>query len=112
MPGQRTLQPRNVLPAPTSYWYIYGWKRGAQPGTPEARRGGQSVRAKYGVEFYTKLGKMGGEAVKAQRGREYFAEIGRKGGRATKQNRGSEHYAQIGRQGGRKRGGSPEQSAG
>ena len=35
-----------------------------EPGTQQVRRGGQAVRAKYGSEFYSKIGKKGGDSVK------------------------------------------------
>ena len=36
-------------------------KRGPEPGSQKAKRGGQAVREKYGAEFYSKIGKKGGE---------------------------------------------------
>ena len=32
-------------------------KRGPVAGTEEAKRGGQAVKAKYGPDFYAKIGK-------------------------------------------------------
>jgi general stress protein YciG len=46
------------------------------------RRGGQTTKARYGPEFYSKIGAKGGETVARERGSDYYAEIGRKGGRA------------------------------
>ncbi len=46
------------------------------------RKGGQTVKEKYGEEFYREIGKRGGNTVKAERGSEFYAEIGRKGGTA------------------------------
>jgi len=40
-------------------------KRGPEPGSQKAKRGGQAVREKYGPEFYSKIGKKGGERGRA-----------------------------------------------
>ena len=68
------------------------------------RRGGETVKEKYGSrllfahrqegwravaeekgpEFYSAIGKKGGETVKAKHGPEFYSEIGRKGGEAVK----------------------------
>ena len=74
-------------------------KRGPTAGTEEAKRGGQTVREKYGSAFIAQIGKKGGETMK-QRGPAYFADIGRKGGESTKQKHGSELYARAGKAGG------------
>ena len=44
------------------------------------RKGGETVKNRYGPEFYQSIGKKGGETVKRERGPEFYAEIGRKGG--------------------------------
>ena len=44
------------------------------------RKGGETVKNRYGPEFYQSIGKKGGETVKRERGAEFYAEIGRKGG--------------------------------
>lgn len=46
------------------------------------RRGGETTKARYGPDFYSKIGGKGGETVARERGSAYYAEIGRKGGRA------------------------------
>ena len=78
-------------------------KRGPVAGTEEARHGGQAVRAKYGPDFFARIGKKGGETMK-QRGPAYFAEIGRKGGESTKRTQGAAHYSRIGKAGGAAKG--------
>jgi uncharacterized protein len=70
-------------------------KRGPQPGTPQARHGGEAVKQKYGAKFYSQIGKKGGEAVKQEKGPEFYAQIGKKGGEATKRSHGSKFYAEI-----------------
>lgn len=47
-------------------------KRGPKAGSPEAQRGGQKVKEKYGIDFYRKIGKKGGNAVKAKYGPGYY----------------------------------------
>ena len=44
------------------------------------RKGGQTVKKKYGQSFYRQIGKKGGETVKKERGSDFYAEIGRRGG--------------------------------
>ena len=44
------------------------------------RKGGQTVKRKYGQSFYRQIGKKGGETVKKERGSDFYAEIGRRGG--------------------------------
>ena len=44
------------------------------------RKGGETVKNRYGPSFYQSIGKKGGETVKRERGAEFYAEIGRKGG--------------------------------
>ena len=84
-------------------------RRGPKAGTPEAQKGGQSVKAKYGNTFYSEIGRKGGTRVRDSRGPEYYATIGRKGGETTKRTKGVEHYARIGRIGGAARkNGAPE----
>ncbi len=75
-------------------------KRGPRAGTPQARRGGQAVREKYGSDFYSTIGKKGGETVKSEHGPDFYSEIGRKGGQSTKARQDPDFYARIGRKGG------------
>jgi len=44
------------------------------------RKGGETVKSRYGASFYQSIGKKGGETVKRERGTEFYAEIGRRGG--------------------------------
>lgn len=75
-------------------------KRGPTAGTAEARRGGEAVRAKYGRDFFAKIGKKGGDTVRREHGPEFYASIGRKGGETTKARQGTDFYARIGKKGG------------
>jgi len=80
---------------------MVGKKRGLKPGTPQAKHGGEAVKAKYGTEFYAAIGKKGGAALKETHGSEHYAEIGKKGGTVTNARHGSEHYSRIGTIGGK-----------
>lgn len=51
------------------------------------KKGGNSMKAKYGPKFFSEIGKKGGAKVKAERGKEFFAANGRKGAEARKRNR-------------------------
>jgi uncharacterized protein len=44
------------------------------------KKGGETVKIRYGHDFYQSIGKKGGETVKRERGPDFYAEIGRKGG--------------------------------
>lgn len=48
------------------------------------KRGGDSVKAKYGSEFYEAIGRKGGEATKSKYGPSFYEEIGAKGGQKPK----------------------------
>lgn len=84
-------------------------KRGPKPGTPQARHGGEAVKAKYGIEHYRHLGQIGGAAVRDS-GMDY-AIIGSKGGNATKARYGVEHFREAGRKGGASRRGNHKKAA-
>lgn len=67
------------------------------------KKGGETVKAKYGPEFYSRIGKKGGDTVYEERGSEFFSEIGKKGGEALKASQAAKNpdfYAEIGRKGG------------
>lgn len=69
-------------------------QRGGFAANPElareaGRKGGETVRTRYGPDFYQEIGRKGGETVRRERGSEFFAEIGRKGG----QNKGAARRA-------------------
>lgn len=58
------------------------------------RRGGATVKERYGLDHYRTIGSKGGSALAAARGKEHFAEMGRKGGRAKRANHGATQGAQ------------------
>ncbi len=78
-----------------------GKKRGPTPGTPQAKHGGEAVKAKYGSAYYAEIGKKGGAATHETYGPEHYSEIGKKGGTVTTERYGSEHYSRIGTTGGK-----------
>ena len=77
-------------------------KKGAMSVSEAGRKGGQTVRDKYGHSFYEEIGRKGGETVKAERGRSFYEQIGKKGGDAVKAERGTPFYEEIGKKGGHK----------
>ena len=77
-------------------------KTGPQPGSSQARRGGEATRNRHGIAFYARIGQKGGTTVREQRGLAFYTAIGQKGGQATRDTRGSLFYSQIGRIGARK----------
>lgn len=64
------------------------------------KRGGETVKAKYGKEFYTEIGHKGGQATRKKYGPDFYGEIGRKGGQTTAEKHGPEFYEKIGKKGG------------
>src|SRR3990172_2751603 len=72
-------------------------KQGDMTVREAGKRGGETVKKKYGLGFYAEIGKKGGSTVAAERGREFYSEIGKKGGQAVKDTRGQEFYSEIGR---------------
>src|SRR5713101_3330931 len=77
-------------------------KKGAMSVSEAGRKGGQTVRDKYGHSFYEEIGRKGGETVKAERGRSFYEQIGKKGGDTVKAERGAGFYEEIGKKGGHK----------
>ena len=56
-------------------------------------------------------GKKGGDTVKRKYGPGYYAEIGKKGGESTKRQQGPEFYSRIGKKGGERGRGTPKQQS-
>jgi general stress protein YciG len=77
-------------------------KRGPAPGSEEAKRGGQAIRAKYGSEYFRQLGLKSVQSVRGKRTPAFYEEIGRKGGEITKAKYGLDYYRRIGKAGGEK----------
>jgi general stress protein YciG len=76
-------------------------KEGGFAANPElareaGRRGGETVKSRYGPTFYQNIGKKGGETVKRERGTAFYAEIGRKGGEMRGQRAASARAASEG----------------
>lgn len=70
------------------------------------QKGGETVKRKYGPEFYETIGRKGGEATKQAHGHEFYEQIGKKGGKkggeATRDRYGPTFYEEIGQKGGQK----------
>ena len=70
------------------------------------QKGGETVKSKYGPEFYEIIGRKGGQATKIAHGHEFYEQIGKKGGKkggeATRDRYGPEFYEEIGQKGGQK----------
>lgn len=73
-----------------------------QAGRKGGVKGGRTTAARYGHEFYEKIGRKGGTVRKSQLGSEGYAELGRKGGQVRKAALGHEGYEELGRKGGQK----------
>jgi general stress protein YciG len=70
------------------------------------RKGGESVKRKYGPEFYEMIGRKGGQATREAHGQAFYEQIGKlggkKGGEATRDRYGPGFYEEIGQKGGQK----------
>jgi len=66
------------------------------------KKGGDTVRERYGSEFYETIGRKGGEATRERHGAAFYETIGQKGGRVVKDKYGSDFYEEIGHKGGQK----------
>src|SRR5712692_647314 len=77
-----------------------GRKKGSMSVSEAGRKGGQTVRDKYGHSFYEEIGRKGGETVKAERGRAFYEYIVKKAATTVKAERGAAFYETIGKKGG------------
>ncbi len=66
------------------------------------KKGGDTVRERYGSGFYEEIGRKGGQATRERHGAQFYESIGQKGGRVVKDKYGSDFYEEIGHKGGQK----------
>jgi uncharacterized protein len=66
------------------------------------KKGGDTVRDRYGSGFYEKIGRKGGQVTRERHGAEFYEAIGQKGGKVVKSKYGSDFYEEIGHKGGQK----------
>ncbi len=66
------------------------------------KKGGDTVRDRYGPGFYEAIGRKGGQATRQRHGVEFYESIGQKGGRVVKEKYGADFYEEIGHKGGQK----------
>ncbi len=66
------------------------------------KKGGDTVRERYGSGFYETIGRKGGQATRERHGATFYETIGQKGGRVVKDKYGSDFYEEIGHKGGQK----------
>ena len=60
-------------------------KPGGEMSVREAgKKGGDTVRERYGSGFYEQIGQKGGRVVKDKYGSDFYEEIGHKGGQKVK----------------------------
>jgi len=78
-------------------------KPGGEMSVREAgKKGGDTVRNRYGSEFYEKIGRKGGQVTRERHGAEFYEAIGQKGGKVVKDKYGPDFYEEIGHKGGQK----------
>lgn len=66
------------------------------------KKGGDTVRDRYGSTFYEEIGRKGGKATRDRHGVEFYESIGQKGGKVVKEKYGPDFYEEIGHKGGQK----------
>jgi len=66
------------------------------------KKGGDTVRDRYGSGFYEEIGRKGGQATRERHGAEFYESIGQKGGKVVKDRYGPTFHEQIGHKGGQK----------
>jgi general stress protein YciG len=66
------------------------------------KKGGDTVRNRYGSAFYETIGRKGGQATRERHGAGFYESIGQKGGQVVKAKYGPDFYEQIGQKGGQK----------
>jgi general stress protein YciG len=66
------------------------------------KKGGETVRKRYGSTFYEEIGRKGGKATRDRHGVEFYESIGQKGGKVVKDKYGADFYEEIGHKGGQK----------
>src|SRR5665213_145041 len=114
------IQPTTLMGSLTLLSQVDFHPRGSPPlmSTPERKpgsgmsvreagqKGGETVKKKYGPEFYEMIGRKGGQATKKAHGHAFYEAIGKKGGKkggeATRDRYGPEFYETIGQKGGQK----------
>src|SRR5579862_5553844 len=64
------------------------------------KKGGDTVRDRYGSTFYEEIGRKGGKATRDRHGVEFYESIGQKGGQVVKDKYGADFYEEIGHKGG------------
>lgn len=84
-------------------------KKNASPGPRKemsvreaGKKGGDTVRDRYGSTFYEEIGRKGGKATRDRHGVEFYESIGQKGGKVVKEKYGADFYEEIGHKGGQK----------
>jgi general stress protein YciG len=70
------------------------------------QKGGESVKKKYGAEYFKMIGQKGGQATSETHGHAFYEAIGKKGGKkggeVTRERYGASFYEGIGHRGGQK----------
>lgn len=65
------------------------------------KKGGNTVRNRYGSRFYKEIGQKGGKTTRERHGSSFYEAIGQKGGQVVKERYGQEFYEEIGQKGGK-----------
>ena len=66
------------------------------------KKGGETVKRRYGERYYKTIGRKGGLTIKDVYGRAFYEASGSKGGKTTRERHGREFYQEIGHKGGQR----------
>src|ERR1700737_953960 len=89
-------------PAPTTIKARTQKVEGEMSVREAGKKGGDTVRDRYGSGFYEEIGRKGGQATRERHGAEFYETMGKKGGKVVKDKYGPGFYEQIGHKGGQK----------
>jgi general stress protein YciG len=103
MAEEDTPKPAVEKPKPKKTTKSVSSEGGGEMSVREAgKKGGDTVRNRYGSGFYEEIGRKGGEATRERHGAGFYEAIGQKGGKVVKEKYGADFYEQIGHKGGQK----------
>ena len=93
------LKPKTAADPPTE---TNGTVGGEMSVREAGKKGGDTVRNRYGSGFYEAIGRKGGQVTRERHGSGFYEAIGQKGGQVVKDKYGANFYEEIGHKGGQK----------
>ena len=97
--GAVVTKTSTVSPPPTSAGEVAA-PDGEMSVREAGKKGGNTVRDRYGSTFYEEIGRRGGKTTRERHGKEFYEAIGQRGGNVVKEKYGAKFYEEIGQKGG------------